>query len=79
MFLLSNEYIFEKNQMKYYFFEVPTMQGMQSQEKINHALKELRAVNTRIERGKVHASFPDGLRKVDVLIAIENAGHVVKY
>lgn len=60
-------------------FEIPTMTGKDSRKTVLDALKKIGAACVRIETGKAEVTFNNPVKKVDLIIAIEETGNVVKY
>ena len=60
-------------------FEIPTMTGEDRRKTVLDALKKIGAACVRLEAGKAEVTFNESVRKVDLIIAIEETGNVVKY
>lgn len=67
------------NSMKTIAFEIPTMIGQQSRVVVQNALKKIGAMNVKIKSRIAEVTIQDSLKKVDLIIAIEETGNVVKY
>jgi len=65
--------------MKTVLFEIPTMTRMHKQQAVSDSIKKLGIINIITERGRAEVTCPDTLLKVDIIRAIEDAGHVVRY
>lgn len=65
--------------MKTIHFEIPTMTGLQKQQEVSYSLKRLGVFDILTERGKAAVICADDFPKVEMIIAIEEAGHVVRY
>ena len=67
------------NSMRTIAFEIPTMIGQQSRMVVQNALKKIGAMNVKIKARIAEVTIQDSLKKVDLIIAIEETGNVVKY
>jgi len=65
--------------MKTFHFEIPTMTRLYKQEAISKTLNKLGICKIKTERGKAEITCNDDLPKIDIIIAIEEAGYVVIY
>lgn len=65
--------------MKTIHFEIPTMTGPQKQQEVSYSLKRPGVFDIITESGKAAVICADDLPKVEMIIAIEEAGHVVRY
>lgn len=55
------------------------MIGLQSRVVVQNALKKIGAMNVKIKSRIAEVTIQDSLKKVDLIIAIEETGNVVKY
>jgi len=65
--------------MKTLHFEIPTMTRLYKQEELSRSLRKLGIFNIITESGKAAITCEDDLPKIDIIIAIEEAGYVVIY
>lgn len=65
--------------MKTLHFEIPTMTRLYKQEDLSRSLKKLGINNIITESGKAAITCEDDLAKIDIIIAIEEAGYLVIY
>lgn len=65
--------------MKTLHFVIPTMTRLYKQVELSKSLKKLGIHNIITERGKAEITCKDDLPKIDIIIAIEEAGYVVVY
>jgi hypothetical protein len=65
--------------MKTLHFEIPTMTRLYKQVELSKSLKKLGIYNIKTESGKAEITCENELPKVDIIIAIEEAGYVVIY
>jgi len=65
--------------MKTVLFEIPTMTRMHKQQAVSDSIKKLGITHVITERGRAEVGCPDTLLKVEIIRAIEETGHVVKY
>ena len=65
--------------MKTFHFEIPTMTRLYKQVELSKSLEKLGIYNIITERGKAEITCEDDLPKIDIIIAIEEAGYVVIY
>lgn len=65
--------------MKTIHFEIPTMTGPQKQQEVSYSLKRPGVFDIITESGRADVICADDLPKVEMIIAIEEAGHVVRY
>jgi hypothetical protein len=65
--------------MKTVLFEIPTMTRMHKQQEVSDSIKKLGIFNITTESGRAEVTCPDSLLKVEIIRAIEEAGHVVRY
>jgi hypothetical protein len=65
--------------MKTVLFEIPTMTRIHKQQAVSDSIKKLGITNIITERGIAEVTYPDTLLKVEIIRAIEEAGHVVMY
>ncbi len=65
--------------MKTVLFEIPTMTRMHKQQAVSDSIRKLGIINITTERGRAEVTCPDTLLKVEIIKAIEEAGHVVRY
>jgi len=65
--------------MKTIHFEIPTMTRLYMQEELSMTLKKLGIYNIITEKGKAKITCKADLQKIDLIIAIEEAGYVVIY
>lgn len=59
--------------------ELPTMRDARKMKEVAQILRRLSVRMTDAVKGKVKIDFGGSLRKVDVIIALEEAGYIVKY
>jgi len=65
--------------MKTLHFVIPTMTRLYKQVELSKSLTKLGIHNIITERGKAEITCEDDLTKIDIIIAIEEAGYVVVY
>lgn len=65
--------------MKTVYFEIPTMTRMHKQTEVRNSIKKLGIVEVTTEHGRAAVTCEDTLLKAEIIIAIENAGYIVKY
>lgn len=65
--------------MKTIHFEIPTMTGRHNQEEVSGSLKKLGVFEIITESGRAAVTCDDDFPKVEMIIAIEETGHVVRY
>lgn len=65
--------------MKTVLFEIPTMTRLHKQQAVSDSIKKLGITHVITERGRAEVTCPDTLLKVEIIRAIEDAGHVVRY
>lgn len=65
--------------MKTVLFEIPTMTRIHSQHAVSDSIKKLGITQIITESGRAEITFSDTLLKVEIIKAIEDTGHVVRY
>lgn len=55
------------------------MTRMHKQQVVSDSIKKLGITHVITERGRAEVTCPDTLLKVEIIRAIEDAGHVVRY
>lgn len=60
-------------------FELPTMRDTREMKEVSQVLRQLSVCTTDAVKGKIKVAFVNSVKKVDIIIALEEAGYIVKY
>ena len=65
--------------MKTVLFEIPTMTRIHKQQAVTDSIKKLGITHIITETGRAEITFSETLLKVEIIKAIEETGHIVRY
>lgn len=65
--------------MKTTTLEIPTMRNRQEMQEVSLVLLQLSVQLSDAAKGRIKVTFGSLLKKVDIIIALEEAGFIVKY